>query len=833
MARTRQTELLAPAGDWEALKAAVAGGADAVYFGLPHFNARHRAANFTLEELPRTMDYLHARGVRGYVAFNTLLFADELPEALDYLNAIAAAGVDAVIVQDLGLALMIQKLFPQLEVHASTQTTQTEAAGVNLLKTLGVKRVILARELSLAEIAKVRAATDVPVEVFVHGALCVAYSGQCLTSEALGGRSANRGQCAQACRQPYELFVDGVRKELGDRAYLLSPLDLAAHDLIGRLVEAGVCSIKIEGRLKGGPYVAAATRAYREALDAALAGKPFTLDERGRLDLEQTFSRGFFHGFLDGVNHQLTAPARFPKHRGVRLGTVVGASRQGVLVELVERGLPLAEQIKPGDGVVFDEGRPEEEESGGRVMAVRALEKGVVELRFRHEEVSAERIAPNALVWKTDDPAVRKRLERTYAQDKPIRRTPVRFTLEGAVGGPLTLTATAEGRAAAAVWPGPLARADKHAATAESVREQLGRLSETPFELAEIALQIAEPVLLPKSVLNDLRRRTTAELAAPALPAFAPVDAAALAQLRGERAATRPAAEAPAEPRLYVLARTLEQLRAVAEWPFAEGVRPPFAWCDFEDVRRYRDAVQVAKANGLPIGLATLRIVKPGEETWLRKVADCGPEAVLIRNLAGLAFFKDACPGLPLVGDFSLNCANDLTADWLRRQGLVRLTPSFDLNWKQFTVLLEASEPAWFEAVVHYRMPMFHMEHCVFAAFLSEGKDWRDCGRPCDVHRLDVQDPSGARFPVIPDAGCRNTVYNQQAQSAAEHLGRMAKKGLRHFRLELLREEPSEAGRLIALYQAALCGEADGAQLWRQVKALNQLGVTRGTLQLL
>src|SRR4051812_43220269 len=271
-------ELLAPAGDWDALRAACANGADAVYFGLSAFNARHRAANFTPDDLPRVLGFLHARNVRGFVTLNTLIFSDELEEVAGYVRSIAEAGADAVIVQDLGVARLIGRLAPGLHVHASTQMTLTEPRGVEWARErLSIRRAVLARELSVADVRKVAQQSKVPLEVFVHGALCVAYSGQCLTSEALGGRSANRGQCAQACRLPYEMVVDGKVRDLGDRAYLLSPQDLAAHEFVGELTEAGVISFKIEGRLKGAPYVAATTKAYRDAIDATAAQGTFVL----------------------------------------------------------------------------------------------------------------------------------------------------------------------------------------------------------------------------------------------------------------------------------------------------------------------------------------------------------------------------------------------------------------------------------------------------------------------------------------------------------------------------------------------------------------------------
>jgi putative protease len=374
-------ELLAPAGDWDAMRAAVVNGADAVYFGLQGgFNARYRATNFAPESLPRVMEYLHSHNVRGYVAFNTLIFSDELPDALRFVRTVAEAGVDAIIVQDLGLARLIGRMCPGLHVHGSTQMTLTEPLGIEFVKSLGVRRVILARELSTSDVRKITAATDVPVEMFVHGALCVSYSGQCLTSEAIGGRSANRGQCAQACRLPYDLVVDGHPRDLGDKSYLLSPQDLAAHDLVADLVDLGVCSFKIEGRLKSPHYVAATTQTYRAAIDAKAANRPFRPTRQQELDLAQSFSRGFTHGFFDGVDHQELVHARFPKSRGVRVGKVVGKTSHGVLVEIenpqaarAKHGFTTGADPKPGDGVVFDEGHPEQDEQGGRVASVRVV----------------------------------------------------------------------------------------------------------------------------------------------------------------------------------------------------------------------------------------------------------------------------------------------------------------------------------------------------------------------------------------------------------------------------------------------------------------------------
>src|SRR3984893_1718018 len=329
----RRPELLSPAGNWECLRAAVANGANAVYFGLEQFNARMRADNFRTEELAEIMSYLRRYDVRGFVTFNTLIFTNELQEAERMLIQLADAAVDAIIVQDPGLARLAREVAPELELHASTQMTITSPEGLDLARELGITRAVLARELSLREL-KPFPTDEFPVEVFVHGALCVAYSGQCLTSESLGQRSANRGECAQACRLPYQLLVDGRPKDLGDKRYLLSPQDLAGIEEISDLILLGVSSFKIEGRLKSPEYVAAVTRVYRDAIDRALtpAGPATGVSASDRYALEMTFSRGLYSGWLHGVNHQQLVDGRFGKKRGAYVGEVTVVGRNYVEV---------------------------------------------------------------------------------------------------------------------------------------------------------------------------------------------------------------------------------------------------------------------------------------------------------------------------------------------------------------------------------------------------------------------------------------------------------------------------------------------------------------------
>ncbi|HEX3872448.1 MAG TPA: DUF3656 domain-containing protein [Pirellulales bacterium] len=829
-----RTELLSPAGDWEALRAACANGADAVYFGLANFNARHRAANFNVDELPAIIEYLHQRNVRGYVTCNTLIFSDELPQVAAMIEAIAISGADAIIVQDLGIARLAARLAPGLPIHGSTQMTLTEPRGLEFVRALGVERAILARELSLTDIEQIARVAPMPVEVFVHGALCVAYSGQCLTSEALGGRSANRGQCAQACRLPYELVVDGQRRELGEMAYLLSPQDLAAYDRVQSLVDLGVACLKIEGRLKSAQYVAATTRTYRQALDAALEAKPFELSPQGRTDLEQSFSRGFTHGFFDGDDHQALVHGRFPKSRGVRIGTFVGEQGGRVLVKIEAHNA--ADIVKPGDGLVFDEGHPEQDEQGGRVYGVRDAQtsEGVacVEIEFARGAVNVKALAIGALVWKTDDPQFRKRMEQTYTHETPARRRPLDVVVSGAVGGALRMQLRDGDLYAEAEWPGPLQAAVKHPLTLDVLRKQMDRLGDTPYELGEVRLDATDPIMVPLSVLNDLRRRAIAALDEMRKQTERRrTHSTALDELRNE-SLQRPRNQAQT-PQLLVLARTMEQLEAVLAWsPEAPLERPAMVYVDFEDVRRYGDAVAKAHAADMPIGVASLRVIKPGEDGWLHHIGKSGADVILARNLATIAFAGEQHPETKLVGDYSLNAANELTADVLCRAGLERLVPSYDLNWEQLESLTRRFDPGMFEIVVHQHIPMFHMEHCVFAHTLSQGKDWRDCGRPCDTHRVELRDRVGASFPLLADTGCRNTVYNALPQSAVEYLPRMLGLGVRWFRVELLRESPGEVAGVIEKYARVLARLDDGRSAWRGLQVLNQLGVTRGTMQM-
>ncbi len=693
-------------------------------------------------------------------------------------------------------------------------------------------------------------------------------------------------------RADYELVSDGAKVELGDRRYLLSPQDLAGLDVLPDLVRAGVASLKIEGRLKSPEYVANITRVYRTALDHVMqqvgavvlnrpsdtasnpgplgttAPTPKAFDPAAaRYDLEMGFSRGLYTGWFRGINNQELAHARFGTKRGVFLGEVARVGADFVALKLVA-------PLKPGDGIVFDRGHPDEKEEGGRVYQVQPRAAETV-LRFGHGDIDFARVRPGHLVWKTNDPELDRRLRQSFEGDQIRFRRPLALEVHGHAGAPLTVIARdSDGHIARVTSSAPLAKAEKQPLTTERLRDQLGRLGGTPFELGELSNHLEGEVILAVSELNDLRRRVVADLdaqrAAPKRWTMSEVAQLSLSchSERSEESRSTPARVKPSgsfaslgtteeirpSPELIVVIRHLHQLDAA----WTAGARTIYA--EFEDPKKYRDAVarfrelqaaehasdatsasgpEIENPAGAPHSALRIpqssslwvippRIFKPGEEWILKQVLSCEADGYLVRNYDHLQWFAEKRRR----GDFSLNVANPLTADhYIHRHGLERVTASYDLNVAQLEALLSKAPGAWFDITLHQHMPMFHMEHCVFCAFLSDGTDYRNCGRPCDKHDVRLRDRVGAEHPLKADAGCRNTVYNSRAQTGAEFVDRLIALGARSFRIEFLNESADELQRTVARYAQLLRGEISGAELWREFKLINQLGVTRGQLE--
>jgi putative protease len=830
--------VLAPAGDLHSLRAALQSGADAVYFGLDEgFNARARAENFSLETLPATVAMIHRAGARAYLTVNTLVFEPELPVVEKILRGVAASGVDALIVQDPAVALLAGAICPQLELHASTQMTVSSPEAGRFARSLGCTRVVVPRELSVDEIRRFAEGTDLELEVFIHGALCVAWSGQCLSSEAWGGRSANRGQCAQACRMPYDLIVDGTEHELDEVAYLLSPRDLAGLDVVGDLSALGVHGLKIEGRQKGPTYVAKAVGAYRHAVDAeadAGNGEVRTGAERAAdvRAMALAYSRGFSNGFLRGSDHQTLVDGRFPKHRGLLLGQVIAVRGERVLVE----GAADAPEMRPGMGVVFDAGHPEDpNEPGGPVFAV-SQKGGAIELAFGTPGPDLARVAAGNRVWVTSDPAIR-----FVEGGEPEGRVGVDLQVRGKTGCPLEVYARV-GMAEAGPRMGEfetvvctqsmLEPARGGGLDEALLREKLGAFGGTPLRLNALdATGLERGLHVPVSELKALRRRIVDELVRQIERGYERtiVESPTLAQLRPALATTAADTSAiPSAPRIVPLCRTEAQLEAV----IAAGL--PEVELDWMELVGLARVVTRARTAGLRVTIATVRVQKPGEEGYDARIAQLAPDGVLVRHWGGLMHFAErGHDGLALHGDFSLNVTNSLTARHLLGLGLDSFTAAHDLDAVQLFALLEHVPAAQTTVVVHHHIPTFHTEHCVYAHLLSKGADFRTCGRPCEAHEVALRDRVGLVHPVVVDVGCRNTVFNAQAQSAASLVPKLLERGVRRFRIEFVRESRDEAACVLAAYSDLLAGRLAPAEAVRRAGVHEQFGVTRGTMKVL
>ncbi len=803
-------EILAPVGTWDMLRAAVHNGADAVYIGMPGFNARGRAATLEVDDLRAMIEYAHLYGVKVFLAFNILIFEREIEDVVDALHEVLPLRPDAFIVQDIGLVRLIRFMAPEQEVHASTQMTVTSVEAIEATEDLGMTRYVLGREVSIPEMEKIRASTAKELEVFVHGALCVSYSGQCLTSESLGGRSANRGQCAQSCRLGYDLVVDGEARPMGARQFLVSPQDLCGLQDIPKLTRIGIESFKIEGRLKSPEYVASTTRAYKERAIGALADS--TARERSQ-QLARIYSRGFFNGWFDGVNHQKLVNPVISSHHGVALGPVVEVQRDSLVIQADE-------QITAGDGVVlkdFSRGTT----LGATVFSAKR-ERAGWRVSFGRS-VSLKDAAPGMQAFLNSSPHLEGELKGSFSDKHRFKRVPITVFVTGSVSSPLRAEARdPDGNVVKAETEAALEPAQRAPLSAQSVRDELGALGGTVFSLTGFEFGVTGECFIHNRELKELRRKLCAELAE-LRRRRAPIAVRAKAEvLQWHSRRTLKSGQTRGATKLSVLVRDAGQLDGLS------ALSIDTIYLDFEFGKEYGPAAERVRGMGYRVGIATTRILKPGELAHLKVIERIRPDEVLVRNLGALQYLSGK--GLNLVGDFSLNASNSLTAAWLAEKGLARITPSYDLNAEQLLELARSTDASQLEVTAHHYIPAFHMEHCVFAAFLSSGSSYRDCGRPCEKHRVELRDRNGALHPLKADAECRNTMFNGAPQSAAKLVPSLRELGVSHFRVEGLFEEASTLRRKVEAYAALMRDDTTPELLVKSLGVSEKFGVTDGQL---
>ena len=769
-------ELLAPAGSLDAVRAALANGADAVYLGVEKFNARDDGAQLTFDDLEQSCRLAHERGARIYLTFNILLKPAELRDALWHLGECIDRGIDAALVQDLGAIHLIRRVYPELQIHGSTQLTIHDVAGARLVQTLGVERVVLARENTLDDIRAIRAAVpDLGLETFVHGALCIAYSGQCFMSGMISERSANRGACAQSCRKDYVLTDATTRTEL-DRGYLISAKDLGAWDHLADIAAAGIWCLKVEGRKKKPEYVATVTRGYRAFLDDLAKGQWKPPAPESTQPLVQIFSRGFTGGMYGGRAGREYVTRTHPDNRGAPLGKVIGREGNDLLIAV-------SQPVEVGDGLGFEHPAGAAlGNTGFGVTRVRTLHEG--EGRVTQAVRTDVQVPDGWTVVRSSQAGLNQQARASFTklgEKRPAARTRVDVRAAGAAGGRLTLTFTAEGATVAASSAVALTAATKHGLDAARLREQLGRLGETPFALGALDTSgLAPGLFLPMSVLNDMRQEAVGLLLARRGGTMAVAHAARERSI--DAALSTPADTRSDQPAPVLIAEVwrIEDATAAAEAGANEVSLDVFLRHPTPPVSRVRALADELTARGVTLRLRTPTIVRPEERKVVDKWLALG--LPLVSGHVGLVA-ELAAQGRDVVADYAVNCFNQFSAAELFRIGARRIVLSVELTAEEMAQVVAPWQGRSFEVFAYGRPEGMTIEHCVLSAAFDRGPfTCRDLCVQKHPH-VELTDPAGYVFPVATDSACRNRLLHSRPVNGAEYVETLWGAGLRSFRL--------------------------------------------------
>mgnify|MGYP000920706262 CR=1 FL=1 len=791
-------ELLAPAGSREALTAAVESGADAVYLAGNMFGARAYADNFDEEGMREAIAFAHSRDVRVHVTVNTIVRDEEMAALSRYLRFLYEAGADAALVQDLGVYRLARQAAPDLPLHASTQMTVHNLEGVLLLQEMGFERVVLSRELSLEDIRYITAHCQVEIETFVHGALCVCYSGQCLMSSMIGGRSGNRGRCAQPCRLPYTLIDAAGRDVLGDSAgnFLLSPRDLNAVDLIPQLLDAGIYSLKIEGRMKRPEYVATIVRTYRKAIDHYLAAKNPPIDDDDRDHLAQVFNRDFTTAYMERHQGKQMMSDRRPNNRGLLVGRVVDYDARTEMVSL-----KLARDLAVGDQLDFWV------KVGGRKTAT------VTDLCDKKgrscptakagEEVTLPLdapVKPHDRVFKVFDAHLMEKARSFFRTGAPVRRVPVAAHVRVRLGEPLSIALhDRDGFTAQAETEFRAESAKKRPLDAATVEKQLRRIGTTIFSLGEVSFDIEDGVMVPVSEINEARRKAFAALQEErmahyrraTLPAFRCEEVPARTGCRGE---ARIAAATD------TLASVREALRSGADEIVFGGDSYHHRTIPLRD---YAEAAQLARGAGCAIVFNTPRLVLRRDMAAWRKLVEgfvrLSPDAVSVHNFGTLRVVREA--GLKFYADASLPVINCRALAELAEMGASRAVLSSELTLEQAGALAVRA-PFPVECIVEGNLELMVSEYCALGSFLGNATSG-SCSMPCckGKTRYALLDRKDMKFPLVFDQSCHMHVLNGKRLSMLLHAMEFAPRGISFLRIDGRFMEAAELGRRVRLYK--------------------------------
>jgi putative protease len=781
----RKPELLAPAGDMRSLIAAVENGADAVYLGINNFSARAYAGNFTIDEFREALDYAHLRGVRVYVTLNTLIKDTEIEKIAKLMKTLDKLGTDAIIVQDIGLLSLAGKLVPELPLHASTQMTIHNSEGVRFLHDMGVKRVVLAREMALSEIKEIIQNTDMEIETFVHGALCICYSGQCLMSSMIGGRSGNRGYCAQPCRKKYDLYRKG-KKESTAGKFLLSPRDLNSSDILPELIEAGIGSFKIEGRMKRPEYVAGVVRIYRRLIDRYME-KPeqYIVSEEERLQLEQLFNREFTTGYFKGNPGNALMSRERPYNRGVRIGKVRGFDNKhkNLLLEL-------SGELRAGDGIGFEA----EQESGNIVRQMYKKGKPVKEAGKGDIIRVSSDIQHNkgTSVYKTLDISLMKELEQSF-ESTGLRKVSVFMKARAFSGEKLELMVRDEDDNIVHISSEYVVEtAIKKATNEKDIRKQFTKLGNTVFDAKDMEISMEEGIFIPIKEMNELRNRAVAELEKMR------IDHRRKSEHKPCRVSEKPAPENINQKPLLAVSIIDPESVETAVSSGADLIYYERKSSVHDDESDLRIAAAHAKEVNVPIYLHTPVIVKDSQMPEIEKIMNAAKESGFAGILASNpGIFKKATEhGIPVIVDTNMNIFNRESAALFIKKGAISVVLSPEMNYEQ---IIEASSSAPTELIVQGSLRVMVSEHGLVTN-LTGPEEMSDP----DCRVFELMDKKGFAFPVRTDCSGRTHIFNSKELCLLEDMTRLIQSGVSRFRIDARMTDSSHIKNIVSSYRKTI-----------------------------
>ena len=762
----KEIELLAPVGSFDSLKAAVQNGANAVYLGGKDFSARASANNFDREELKEAVKYAHIRDVRVFVTTNTLIKQNELEDFVEYAKFLYDIDVDAIIMQDIGAAMLIHELLPDFELHASTQMVAHSLEDVQYLESIGFKRVVLARELTVEEIKYICDNTNVDIEIFVHGALCVCYSGGCLMSSMIGNRSGNRGRCAQPCRQKYTMIDISTGEEIHNNGdYLLSTKDLNTIEEIDKIIDTGVLSLKIEGRMKKPEYVATVIKSYRDAIDEYETTKKVNISDETMEDLYTIFNRKFTKGLILGEVGEEVMNSNVPNNQGLYVGKVVDYNKKAKRLKIKLEGT-----LKKGDGINL----------GGGTIGRIIKGKDITQIGYKGETIELDFIGEakkNQLVFKTSDTDLIDRAQKTYTQDKEFAKSLIDAEISIKLDSYPELRLIDKNENIVTVQGDKLVeKALKVALSEEKIEIQIKKLGNTPYEIDQLKINLDEGVSMPISLINQMRRE-----------AIELLDNARIS-VKGRMYKDNDIKYSPKiysrnadnKSKIRVKVNNIEALKSI--------LNLDIDMIYYEDVSTIEQAMTMANANNKKLIYSAPRIVRNREYKRLEKSDEYCKDHVQISALGQVKYYKENSESVKFDVDYYLNPFNSETINHYKKEGAETVCISQELNLHEIKETTQYTDLE-IETVAYGYIPMMLSEYCPMGVVARSCKKDKRCAN-CKESKYVLRDFKGEEYRVSQDIFCRSTIYNSSANCLINNLDELSEAGINIFRLDFTHETP-------------------------------------------